>query len=479
MNGNPNLKKETAEVFVKKLGSFSIGSAISFFIGFISTPIITWLVVPEEFGKVSMYNVALQLSNLLVMLGMNQALMRNYHSSSDKENLFWNTFLVSFSSSLLFGLLVYIFRSDISYLLFDSDESKTLILLALSLPLFVIIRYNEQILKIEEKPKAYSLVLIFRRSVSLLLTVTILLLFTRSFEGIVYAMVCSVLLTSVFSSLLTKWFFTFRIRIDKELIIQNLRYALPLIPVAMLMWIYNAIDKVALKTWSDFSEIGIYTGAFKIVIALQMFKQAFIAYWNPTAFRWYEKGVSYEKIMSVSHYLLSVLMVAFATIVLFRHQIIKLLAPAYSEAARIIPFLIYFPIMDTLTKTTAKGIRFTRKTNYDLLGISVGAVLNIAGNFVLVPLMGAIGAAISTGGSYIVYFLIRTLISRRVWYKFKVERYFIGILLMLSMSVLSVSLDNFFIDLALFFGIILFNMYYLRYLYQLGHKMIVRGLKGS
>ena len=38
---------------------------------------------------------------------------------------------------------------------------------------------------------------------------------------------------------------------------------------------------------------------------------------------------------------------------------------------------------------------------------------NIAGNTLLVPLLGGVGAAISTGLSYIVFFAMRTILSNR------------------------------------------------------------------
>ncbi|PEY45958.1 polysaccharide biosynthesis protein, partial [Bacillus cereus] len=50
---------------LKKFLSFSIGSWLSIIIGFISTPIITRILSPEEFGKSSLFMVIL---NVLLLI---------------------------------------------------------------------------------------------------------------------------------------------------------------------------------------------------------------------------------------------------------------------------------------------------------------------------------------------------------------------------------------------------------------------------
>ncbi|MGL5427238.1 MAG: polysaccharide biosynthesis C-terminal domain-containing protein, partial [Cetobacterium sp.] len=42
-------------------------------------------------------------------------------------------------------------------------------------------------------------------------------------------------------------------------------------------------------------------------------------------------------------------------------------------------------------------------------------IFNLIGNYLLVPRLGAVGAAISTGFSYMMFFLLRTYFSRKVF----------------------------------------------------------------
>jgi len=55
------------------------------------------------------------------------------------------------------------------------------------------------------------------------------------------------------------------------------------------------------------------------------------------------------------------------------------------------------------------------KTYWHLVVASISAVTNYIGNTLLVPVLGAKGAAISTGLSYILYFMARTLIAEKLY----------------------------------------------------------------
>ena len=159
----------------------------------------------------------------------------------------------------------------------------------------------------------------------------------------------------------------------------------------------------------------------------------------------------------VSNKLNSILTLVFAFIVLFKDQIILILSPEYKEAAIIVPFLMFYPIMYTLATTTSMGINFVRKTYYNIFVTAIASGLNILGNILLVPQLGALGASISTGISYIVYFLIATIFSRMLWEKMDIKRHFVSIFLMVVMASLSVVYNNFYIDLVMFGVIFIYH----------------------
>ena len=73
------------------------------------------------------------------------------------------------------------------------------------------------------------------------------------------------------------------------------------------------------------------------------------------------------------------------------------------------------PIMYTISETTVIGINFNKKQEKHIYISLVSSIVNIIGNIVLVPMIGVVGAGISTGLSYILFFIMRTNISLKYY----------------------------------------------------------------
>ena len=102
-----------------------------------------------------------------------------------------------------------------------------------------------------------------------------------------------------------------------------------------------------------------------------------------------------------------------ASLILCKDLFVMLLGKDYRDAATMLPFLILSPVMLTISETTMIGITFSQKSYVQIIVSAVACVSNIVGNSILVPTYGGIGAAISTGVSYIVFFVMRTVLSNR------------------------------------------------------------------
>lgn len=118
----------------------------------------------------------------------------------------------------------------------------------------------------------------------------------------------------------------------------------------------------------------------------------------------YQKGF---RIMSFVMFLIGI------SLILCKDMFVLLLGEDYRGSAAMIPFLCLSPIMLTISDTTVIGITFSKKSYLQIIVSAVACAVNIAGNTLLVPIIGGVGAAISTGLSYIVFFAMRTILSNR------------------------------------------------------------------
>ncbi len=96
--------------FIKSFFQFSIGQWIAALISFVTTPITTWLIIPEEFGRASMFTLAFNLLLNIALLGADQSFVRMFYEKPEEErrNLLWESLMPSLSV----GIIIW------SYLLF-------------------------------------------------------------------------------------------------------------------------------------------------------------------------------------------------------------------------------------------------------------------------------------------------------------------------------------------------------------------------
>jgi len=420
--------------------SFTIGPGVSALLGFLSVPITTWLVAPEDFGKASMFTVFLMLTSLVLFLGLDQAFVREFHATDDKRKILFHSVFVPLGFSVPLCCVFLIFHKTITAALYGSPSLLAAVITVIPVPFLVIERFNMLIVRMEEKGRVYSVLQIFRRSIQVVFLIGIAY-FYLNFLSVITAQAIAICLTTVVSFALVKDYWKFSRSMDKVLLKKLFRFGLPLVPATILGWVLNAMDKVALRLWGDFSEMGIYSAGFKVGSALLLFQAAFTTFWAPTAYRWFETGENIKKFERVSSFLSFFLCIVGGSIILFRHVIIRILASSYAPAAVVVPFLIYYPVLYTLSETTVMGIGFTRRTELGIWVSLVAAGTNLIGNWFLVPQLGALGASIATAISYMAFFWMRTIISRTVWEKFSIKPHILNLSILTVMSLFAVMQD--------------------------------------
>ena len=275
---------------LKKLGAFSIGPIVSAFLGFITVPLITNFITTDEYGRCSMFTLAQSAAALSIYLGLDQAFVREFHSFSDKiEHLMANVIRIPLCMVLFIDIVILCIPSRISMILFDTpNEHLAVYLLALMLPCMVFENFGLLKIRMEERGLQYSFFVILLKALTLVFTVLLFLSYEKSYRSAVYAIAAAEIITG-----LALFFATMRHvplltePIDRVLMERMLRFGLPLLPATMLGWGLTSMDKVMLRTMCNYSELGLYSAAYKIVNVLGVVQSCFTLYWVPLAFRWY------------------------------------------------------------------------------------------------------------------------------------------------------------------------------------------------
>ena len=412
---------------IKKLFGFSVGPIIVFLIGVISIPITTHFINPTEYGKVAMFTLAQSILGISIFLGLDQGFVRFFNEEKDSKKLLQNSILIPFILSLLIFVILLIIPGSISKILFGNPNYKIPIyVLGFTIPLMIFEKFLLLSIRMKEKAKSYSFFLILIRLITFISTIIFITLIRKDFLSIVYSTVIGQIIGDIILIITYRKDIEFKFEnIDKILLKKLIKYSIPLLLVSLIGWGLNSMDKVFLRIYSTFEEIGYYNVALKISNLLLTIQTCFTTFWVPTAYRWYKEKVDNKSFTIVSEIVSFVMSIIFLLILLFKDLFPILISNTYKYSIYIIPFLLLYPIMYTISETTTLGIPFSKKSHLNIIVSILSIITNLILNYILVPKMGAIGAAIGTGISYMVFFWSRTIISRKLWYKFSLIKFFL------------------------------------------------------
>lgn len=405
--------------FIKKFFAFSIGSWISLVLGFISAPLITRLVLPEEYGIFSMFNLVTNVFSVILILGLDQSFVRFYYEeqSESRPTLLRYCLRLPLVLTIIISLVSLVFWKKLSIMLFDEETFIGMFLTIICSIIMLFNRYALLVVRMQQKGKLFSYLQILQKVGYIILTLVFYLMSLRGFYILAAATTFSLLHVTLKAIQTERKFWFSRDAVETKNEYKTiLRYGIPLVITFLVTWLFQSIDRIAIKKWCSYTELGIYSSAFTIISILNVLQTSFTTFWTPVAFERYEKDKHDLKFFEIISSIVAVIMFILANIVILsRDLIVMLLGYKYRSAAYIMPFLVFMPLMSTISETTVIGINFKKKPKYHLWISLVACIVNIIGNIILVPIIGGRGSAISTGLSYIIFYYMRTLISRKLY----------------------------------------------------------------
>jgi O-antigen/teichoic acid export membrane protein len=421
----------------KKVLQFSVGPLGAAVLGLITLPIVAWLFSPEDIGRLSMLQVTISFALLLFSLGLDQAYVREFHEVQDKPSLLKSIMVpgLVILSLVLIGLMLMPWSA--SFLLFGIDSTWLTGLLLLSIWLSFFSRFLSLILRMQERGLAFSMSQLLPKLLFLVIVLSYLWLGAEAiFENLMMANVLSLIAVFIIYSWNTRkeWWPALSATIDKTKQNQMIRYAIPLIGSGVAFWGLTAMDKVFLRSLSSFEELGIYSVAVSFAGAALVFQAIFSTVWAPVVYKWAADGVDPLKIKNVMDYVTLAVIVIWSLAGMFSWVVTYILPPEYQQVQYILLAAMSYPLLYTLSEATSVGIGIKRKTMYSMLAAIIALGFNAIGNWWLIPIYGAAGAAMASTVAFFVFFTIRTEASAKLWVSFERWRMYGFVLLLISLS---------------------------------------------
>lgn len=415
INYNPYGRKNMDKY--KKLASntliFAIGTFSSKVLSFLLMPYVTRMMGTGDYGSADLVQQTVNVLIPIVTLQVNSAALR---FSLDKAANKADVFTVGVRTTLI-GFTVFLFFAyPISLITINDFHLGDYILLII---VFVLVssfrQLCQQFVRGSGHVTLYAVDGIIATATTLLFTILFLGPFKWGVTGYIVAIIASDACSVIFYFFTAKLYRYMKPHLnDKSIASQMLKYCVPLIPTIILWWITNVSDRYMITYFIGSSANGLYTAASKIPNFVVIFSQIFIDAWQLSAVDEYDQEGG-EKFFTNIFRIYSGGVFAVGSVLIFLCQFITkiLVSKSYYESWQYVPILIIATTYSCIVNYLASIYMAKKKSTMALVTAMSGAVANIIFNLILIPKIGANGAALGTVGAFVIVFITRSIDTRR------------------------------------------------------------------
>ena len=223
--------------------------------------------------------------------------------------------------------------------------------------------------------------------------------------------------------------------------------------------LYLYVDQIMISKFRNTTEVGIYSAAANIIIALIFIPLMYANSIYPVISRFYitsKKSLKLAYERSFKYMLVLGLPIAAGIYKLSDKIILLLYGKEYLASAVVLSILSVYIFLKFLNPITGYTLMATDKQGTRLFSQATAAIINIILNFILIPLYGIIGAAFATLITEIIFFFMYTFFIMKYSFNFKfIIKFVYKPLIAAAIMVFSLLfIDNLF--LAIFIGFFIY-----------------------
>ncbi len=425
----------------KDTAIYGISTMVGRFLNFLLVPFYTHVFSSGDYGIISNIYATIGILNILYLYGMDASYLR-YDAKTEagiKNDNFSTPFLLVFSTSILFSLIILLLRFPILNVLEIPHAYVNLIYF--TAPILVLDSLNAIPfikLRIERKAKKFAAFKIINILVNVFLNLFLILKLRWGIEALLVSNVIAsltsfVLLLPIISEKLN-------FKLNSDLIKKLLKFGLPYFPAGLASMLVQGIDRPILTHLTDLSTVGIYNACYKLGIFMMLFVNMFQFAWQPFFLQNADEKDAKELFSKVLTYFTITGSVVLVFLSLFINNIVTfkifgrtLIAASYWGGLSIVPVILLGYLFNGIYVVFTAGIYIKEKSIYVPFITGIGALINIVVNFELIPSMGMMGAAFATLASYFViavgFFIITQKFYKINYEYWKITKIFLLILI--------------------------------------------------
>ncbi|RPI60928.1 MAG: hypothetical protein EHM44_09560 [Ignavibacteriales bacterium] len=432
--------KEKLKELTKDTAIYGISTMLGRFLNFILVPFYTNVFSPADYGVVILIYSYIAIFNIIFIYGMDAAFLK-YAAFKDigdeKDNFSTPFFSVLFSSVVFCGLLIFLNQPIAQFVELSSNLNYLIILSALILFFDANAVISFLKLRLERKAKLFS----FIKIISIVFNITLNVFLIVKLKWGIEAIFISNLAASIVSFLLLipTLLKNIKFSFHKVLFYRLLKFGMPYLPAGLGMMLVQVIDVPILEKLTDIKTVGIYKANYKLGIFMMLFVNMFQYAWQPFFLTNAKEENAKEIFSKVLTYFTIVGSLMVVLLSLFISDLVKIefagfsiIGAKYWAGLYIVPVILLAYLFNGLYVVFSAGIYIEEKSIYAPIVTGLGALTNVAANYILIPQLNIMGAALATLLSYIVmalgYFVVTQKFYRINYDYYKLVKIALGVL---------------------------------------------------
>ena len=406
--------------FIKDLAKYAPSQLLPALTAFITTPILTRLLAPGEYGY---WAQASSLAGLLVAFtatAMGSAVLRLYpaYEANSTLNVFFGTVGVSVA-------VIVTFVAALSVLVLSVIGEFLPSWLVQLLPLIVLIFVAQSIytvficlIRAQGRSGLFTRVSLLTNYGGLVIGLLMVAVLKFRVEGLLWGTLLALITASPFLVAVSARSVGIHPRqFQLPAALEIWRYAWPLALGDVALWGLRVSDLFIISSFWPARDVGLYSVSYNISAkSIELLVGLFLLSLGPLVFRTWEtdgrEATERTVTMITRVYLIVCLPAAVGVTVLALPLVALLTAPAYYEGSRIVGFVVFSSFAWGLINIANMGLTIKKQARRLATNTIIAAAVHVGLQLLLVPRFGYVASAICTLIGYLVLLFLQTMSSR-------------------------------------------------------------------
>ncbi len=399
---------------------YGLATVLPRILSVILVPLYVKVLLPEEYGVYATIMAFLILGNVLLSYGMETAFFRFVNKHKDQKEIVQSTTNTSLTiSTILFVVFALLFNTQIASFLEFNSEYIVYAICILGLDALVVLPFVW--FRANERPMRYAIIKIISVAINLGFNLFFLLLLPKlvaqnpdSFwsgiwfeeNKVMYVFIANLLASAITLVMLLPLYFKIGFTFNKVIWKKMLAYSTPVLIAGIAFSINEAVDRPMLKyllpeNTADY-QVGIYSACYKLGMFMTLFATAFRLGIEPFFFNHAGHENAKNTYATITKYFTIFGCVILLAVVVYIDIFKRILIPdsQYWEALTIVPIILLANLCLGIYHNLSVWYKVTDRTKFGAYISIFGAIITLALNFILIPIIGYLGSAWATLAAY-------------------------------------------------------------------------------